>query len=559
MPVTIRDVLGSRSEPKVVHPDDPLTEALNMMQRHDYSALPVIDHQTIVGILTVEGILKSSRSLGLLLGELTIRAAMDHKPRTLQLDEELPEVLRLLNDQPCVLITDVNGALKDIVTPWDTSEYYRQRAEDLMYIRDVEAALKEHIYSSFADAEGILDQYKLQQAIAVIASASDVSLTRKMLNKYFKGDENVPKKPNKDVLSSLEDELRDKVSGKELDDLSMDQLIKLLFFDNTWVIYRSTIKIPEDNIKNLLERIRQMRNDLAHFRRDELTSEEREDLRSCITLLQDSYPPSGWTLPPESSNDGDEIDDEIIPTDEEEVTSQGKYARLGIYLRELPMRTTELKFTFDEIEAQIDLELPSSARKHRSWWANDSVSHAHSQEWLDAGWRVSTVNMSEERVKFVRNKEREEMYIRFFAKLLDKLREKDFAMRDVNPNGRGWAYIKTLPQDTPGQHLLYVFSFSRSKQFRVELYIDTNDQDKNHMIFDSLRQNQKIIEDKIGTSLSWERLNDKRASRIAIYNDGHIEDPKPKLESLIDWAVGTMIKFESVMTPYAEPVLEDLS
>ena len=52
-------------------------------------------------------------------------------------------------------------------------------------------------------------------------------------------------------------------------------------------------------------------------------------------------------------------------------------------------------------------------------------------------------------------------------------------------------------------------------------------------------------------SLTWERINDKRASRIAIYHPGSITDDQEKLETLKDWAVDNMIAFYNAIEPIA--------
>lgn len=53
-----------------------------------------------------------------------------------------------------------------------------------------------------------------------------------------------------------------------------------------------------------------------------------------------------------------------------------------------------LQLAFDEIEQILDAKLPPSAWEHRSWWANDST-HSQAQAWLDAGWRVSRVSLTQ--------------------------------------------------------------------------------------------------------------------------------------------------------------------
>ena len=50
---------------------------------------------------------------------------------------------------------------------------------------------------------------------------------------------------------------------------------------------------------------------------------------------------------------------------------------------------------------------------------------------------------------------------------------------------------------------------------RVELYIDTGDATENKKIFDALHAKKDQIERVYGGTLSWERLDGKRACRIS--------------------------------------------
>jgi hypothetical protein len=63
---------------------------------------------------------------------------------------------------------------------------------------------------------------------------------------------------------------------------------------------------------------------------------------------------------------------------------------------------SHVPMTFQQIESVIGGRLPASARKHRSWWANDATGHAHAGAWLGAGYRTAQVDMAGERLVFER-------------------------------------------------------------------------------------------------------------------------------------------------------------
>ena len=79
---------------------------------------------------------------------------------------------------------------------------------------------------------------------------------------------------------------------------------------------------------------------------------------------------------------------------------QGKYDDLTTYLRR---RTgDECELSFEKIIEILGVGLPQSAKDWRPWWSND-LTHSQGRAWMEAGWRVSKVDVKEERVLFVRS------------------------------------------------------------------------------------------------------------------------------------------------------------
>lgn len=60
--------------------------------------------------------------------------------------------------------------------------------------------------------------------------------------------------------------------------------------------------------------------------------------------------------------------------------------------------------SFAEIEQVLSFNLPPSARKHESWWANSGRSHSQAQGWLAAGWVTARIDRINERVSFRRTR-----------------------------------------------------------------------------------------------------------------------------------------------------------
>lgn len=78
-------------------------------------------------------------------------------------------------------------------------------------------------------------------------------------------------------------------------------------------------------------------------------------------------------------------------------------------------------------------------------------------------------------------------------------------------------------------------------RLRVEAYLDSGDAGLNKTLFDELHADASSWEAKLGYPLSWERLDDKRASRLAAYHPvGDLADDTERAQ-LRDWAVETVL------------------
>lgn len=93
------------------------------------------------------------------------------------------------------------------------------------------------------------------------------------------------------------------------------------------------------------------------------------------------------------------------------------------------------------------------------------------------------------------------------------------------------------------------WSFTASGQFRVELYVDTGDRAENKAAFDQFQEESAAIEEELGELLTWERLDNRRASRVFAHRDGSVESPGPVLEQLKSWAVDLTPKFREAFAP----------
>ena len=552
MPFLVKHLIEGKPVPMTIKQDDTVIEALKLMAKHDFSQLPVVNQEDYpLGMVTYESILRGVRSFKAHLEDLHVRDVIVAAP-TFGMEDDLFDLLTQLKMTNAVLIIESGIDLVGIVTSYDSTEYFRSHAEHLMRVEDIETTIKEINLLAYTRADGTTDEARLAEIISKTANNESAS------NKV-----------------------------KTYDDLNLTQYISILLNTKTWPVFESIFQISRDALRNILYDIRDTRNDLAHFR-SEIMPEQAEQLRFCADwltghwesyqkikqdemfrqLLESNRQPKPVATAEEQIGDQATVAatearvpesgglEKIPVIAEVSAPGESRYTPLADWLSSQPGEVDQVTLSFNEIEAIIDGNLPDSARTHRAWWANVTQTHPQSKAWLEVSWGRSYLNMSEERVVFVRIRERNRAYIDFFGKLLKETKKTDFPLRDVSPDGSSWIACKTI--STPGYAVAsFTFSFTRGQRFRIELYLDTYDQGTTKQVFDRIQAERTTIEASLGT-LSWERIDDKRASRIALYHPGAITDGDEKLAELRVWAVDKMAAFYKTLEPIASLAIQEV-
>jgi Domain of unknown function (DUF4268) len=130
----------------------------------------------------------------------------------------------------------------------------------------------------------------------------------------------------------------------------------------------------------------------------------------------------------------------------------------------------------------------------------------------------------------------------FWGELLEKIKGKTKLFSNISPNIYHW-----LGTGAGKAGLSYNFIITNSYA-SCELYIDKGkkyvEPNINKLRFDQLYKNKHQIEKEFGGTLNWERLDNKRASRISIkFKDVGLRDQE-KWDKLHEKMTNTMIKFE---------------
>jgi len=547
-----------------ISPNATLQEAVALMIENDFSQLPIVEDGKPYGspasFVTSSSIARALRYFGTPLNDLRVRDAII-PARTVSADEDLFSKMDDLLDAYAVLVLHPDGTLAGIVTNYDTTQYFRRRAEDMLLVEDIETTLKDHVRVAFGGDESDPNG-SLQTAINSLSSFVDNIRDdcRKAFRKFC-GMKSVA------VTDTEIDEVVNKPfdgtkSDRKFDDLTLNEYIQLARKEEAWATLGSHFGVSDKAFLEMLEGVRKTRNKLMHFRPD-VTPVERDHLRFCAEWFKNHPPltfeadtadvetqPHDETLPSDSqgAQTGQEPkdieEDALIGRDDDPIETEpveSKYAPLANFLLKLPKKQERVVIHFSEIENIIGDRLPATAREHRSWWANDSTTHVQSGQWLKANWRVLSINMTEEKVTFARARDREHAHIKFFSAVQNKLRARlDFPLHSANPTGASWLVLAYLGERKRQSLFL---SFTHRQRLRLEFYIDTGDGEENNRIFDALSRHRAQIESGVGQPLEWERLEKRRASRIAMYTEGAFNEEPEKLDALANWAAENAVRF----------------
>ena len=587
MPYPVQNLLEGRGAPATVRAEQPATAAIAMMIEKEFSQLPVIDDDgRPLGVITFQSIVEATSNFGVAVKDLTVGHAVVRADE-FSPDDDLFDVIDRLQDKYSVLIVDDDaGKLLGVVTTYDSTEYFRRRGEDLMLVEDIEGMLKDMILAAFgvqqSGAEWVMDtdldggavpegSSELAAAIQRISDNQSqlVGQYRDALKMYLaqSGLAGKSSKLDQAAFDTSFARLAPARPPRAFESLTFYDYVELFLHERTWQHFGPTLQLDRNAVRQLLEGVRSTRNHLAHFRND-LTALERSQLRFCWNWLQKHQPeppPAADTrwggeqiayVPPGTSVAIGATAEGAPPYYEPATNSESRYALLATYLQNRPSSLDRLNLRFDEIERIVRAPLPASARTHRGWWANNAVNTSRMQRWLDAGWRVASVNMAEQVATFERIPALARRLIRFFIDLQNALQGRlVFPERLAPPTGEAWHVLAPVG-GAQAEGLYYIAAFATDNHFRIELYIDTGSRERNNHIFDWLAERRPAIEKGLGTQLSWERMDDRRAARIAWQHTGSIGGSDEELAQLNAWAADAAVRFAEVLGPLATAAAE---
>lgn len=148
--------------------------------------------------------------------------------------------------------------------------------------------------------------------------------------------------------------------------------------------------------------------------------------------------------------------------------------------------------------------------------------------------------------------ERGERYKEFWRGLLTEILSIDPTATTASPDrvpAQSWYGISI---GRSGFQDLFAFSYEGSERIvRAELYIDVRDKPQNKAIFDCLLADREVLEREFGETLTWDRRDDVRMSKIYVSRPGSLDDPAQGLADLQRWGADRLVRFRRVFGPRA--------
>jgi hypothetical protein len=136
-----------------------------------------------------------------------------------------------------------------------------------------------------------------------------------------------------------------------------------------------------------------------------------------------------------------------------------------------------------------------------------------------------------------------DLYRAWFQGLIDELRERHNFTNARLAQGQNWYNFSS---GVSGIH--YAAAFSKGG-LRAEVYIDVGEASENKRIFDELRTKSELLDKALQEHLVWERLDNRRASRISLVHGIHITASPQELEQARVWATEALMKLKEAFGP----------
>jgi CBS domain-containing protein len=579
MSVTLGQLLEESPKLAVARSDDSVEAVMERMREHDYSQLPVVVDDgpgvRAIGLISTTTIARTSLYLGIPPAQLKVHHAIDDHPIRRSLDDDLWRTLEEVRHGEVLLVEDDNSLLRGILTGQDFTTYLRRQSEDSFAVLDIEQTIKQLIWEHYSGREAQLDELVARE-LGVNHRSLEKSV-RTLVTRYLSSVSASPGELNSGTFEQLfQKHLPDK-TAYEFDRLTFNQYQQILLSGECWAAYKDAFDLPVEHLRSLLTVARDLRNQIMH-NRGLPTPAERARLVYCRQLLgrvADRRPEAVVVERVEAPVVLPSVDVKLADTAAQPVPagptvvepaaaepaaaepggeseeSPGLGAALTSMLWDVDSKADRLSLRFEWIDRLIPGGLPAAAREHRSWFTNDE-GFPQSAYWLDAGFRVVSVNLTEGAVTFGRSNVREATCLVIFANIFRHLANNPrWSLATPSPTGRTEQNLVNIAED--GGQAWLVVAFTKGDRFRILLRLNLPNTAVNKATFDALAEQRDAIEQSVGASLTWERAPYRRGSMVALYYPRpiSIRSNEEEIDKLAVWvAENVPLFYEGIRTYY---------
>ena len=230
-----------------VPPEMPAREALSLMRQHGYSQVPVRQGDSVLGMFSYRAFaleVAQTADPKVDTASLPVEEFLEHeKPAFARLNDEFRNLIDVLDERDAVVVSGPES-LVAILTPMDVLRYLHSVANAFVLIEEIELALRSLIAGAVPDAS--LFQSCVENALS---------------SKYKEGE----------------------LPGR-LEDMTFDDYVALLRDGRNWKRFAPAFGGTRERTRGRLEPVRDLRNDVFHFRR-ELSVEDHQRLTTCRNWL----------------------------------------------------------------------------------------------------------------------------------------------------------------------------------------------------------------------------------------------------------------------------------
>ena len=226
-----------------VPPEMPARDALTLMRKHGFSQLPVKEGDSILGLFTYRAFAFEVASIGnakIDASSLPVEDFLEHeKPAYARLNDEFRSLIDVLDERDSVVVSGPENLIA-ILTPMDVLRYLYSAANAFVLIEEIELALRALIREATPDS-GDFESC---------------------------------------VENALSAKYKDRELPRQLEDMTFDDYVALLRDGRNWQHFEKAFGSTRERVRARLEPVRDLRNDVFHFRR-ELSVEDHELLTKC--------------------------------------------------------------------------------------------------------------------------------------------------------------------------------------------------------------------------------------------------------------------------------------